>query len=195
MIRRGLLLAEAKKHALDKTPDYQQRLQDATQTLLMQAAVAKYLTENPVTDADLRAAYNAFVVRLGNTEYKLRGLRLESEADAQKVLARLKDGKKFERLAREYAEGPDKEKAGELDWRAPTSLPPAVAAALHPLKKGDYTPTPIPLDTGWHLFLLEDLRPLTPPALEQIKAQLAQGLVQAKIAQYLQRLRAQADIK
>jgi hypothetical protein len=43
MIRRGLLLAEAKKHALDKTPDYQQRLQDATQTLLMQAAVAKYL--------------------------------------------------------------------------------------------------------------------------------------------------------
>ena len=195
MIRRGLLLAEAKKHALDKTPEYKQHLQDATQMLLMQAAVAKYLTENPVTDTDLRAAYNAFVVQLGNSEYKLRGLRLSSEADAQKVLARLKDGKKFTRLINEYAEGPDKEKGGDLGWNAPSALPPAVASALRALKKNDHTPTPIKLDSGWHLFQLEDLRPLTPPAFEHVRAQLAQSLVQAKIAHYLQNLRAQADIK
>jgi peptidyl-prolyl cis-trans isomerase C len=195
MIRRGVLLSEAKKQGLDKTPNFKQQVQDATQMLLMQAAVTKHLTENPVTDAELHAAYNAFVVQLGNTEYKLRGLRLKNEADAQKAIADLKDGKKFDKLFKEYAEEADKDKKGDLGWNAPAALPPTVASAIRPLKKGEYTQTPIKLDTGWHVFQIEEQRPLTPPAFEQVKSKLAQGAVQLKVAQYIETLRSKAEIK
>ncbi|MDR1424134.1 MAG: peptidyl-prolyl cis-trans isomerase [Azoarcus sp.] len=195
MIRRGALLSEAKKQGVDKAPGFKQQVQDATQMLLMRNVVANYLNANPPTDAELRAAYDALLVQLGNSEYKLRGLRLKNEADAGKVIASLKDGKKFDKLVKEYAEEADKDKKGDMGWNAPAALPAAVASAIRSLKKGEYTQSPVQLDTGWHVFLVEELRPLTPPSFEQARPQLAQGVVQMKVAQYIETLRTKAEIK
>jgi hypothetical protein len=74
-----------------------------------------------------------------------------------------------------------KDQGGDLGWKSPITLPPTVLNAVRSLKKGEHTPTPVKLDTGWHLFQIDDLRPLSPPPLEELKT----GLIPSKPASAL----------
>jgi hypothetical protein len=55
------------------------------------------------------------------------------------------------------------------------------------LGKGKYTETPVKTDFGYHVILLEDSRPLTPPPFDQIKPQIAQRLQQEQTAEIRRR--------
>jgi peptidyl-prolyl cis-trans isomerase C len=195
MIRRGLLISEAKKLGLDKQPEYKRQIEIATQLLLMRAAVAAHLQKNPVTDAELQALYRLTLAKLGKTEYKLRHIQRKTEDDAKETIAKLKDGKKFDKLLKDSTDDNTRDGGGHLGWKLPAALPAAIGQALDPLKKGDYTPTPIKSDAGWHVFYVEDQRPYSPPTLQALKAQLLPAAQQQKTAQYLARLREQASIK
>jgi peptidyl-prolyl cis-trans isomerase C len=195
MIRRGLLIAEAKKLGLDKRPDFKPQIETATQHLLMRAAIADHLQKNPITDAELQTAYRNTLDQLGKTEYRLRHIQRKTEADAKETLAKLDDGKKFDKLLKDTTDEDTLESGGRLGWKHPATLPPAIGKALAPLKKGAHTPAPIQSPAGWHIFLVEDLRPFTPPPLDALKDQLIAALQQQKTAQYLTRLREQATVK
>jgi peptidyl-prolyl cis-trans isomerase C len=195
MIRRGVLLSEAKKRALEKRPEYKQQLEIASHVILMRDVVIDYLVRNPVSDADLQSAYDAAVVRLGDSEYKLRHIQLKSEADAKVIIGKLEDGKEFEELAEESIDDTSKDKGGDLGWKTQMTLPPAVIDAVRSLKKGDFTRTPVNLGAVWHVFQLEDLRPLNPPPLAELKPGLMQSLMMIKAAQYIDNLKSKAKIK
>ena len=102
MIRRGVLLSEAQKRGLDKKPEHLQQVELARQLLFMRYVVADYLTQNPITEAELQVAYNAVVIQMGNSEYKLRHMVLKTEAEAKAIIAKLKPeaGKNFAELAK-----------------------------------------------------------------------------------------------
>ena len=63
------------------------------------------------------------------------------------------------------------------------------------LEKGKYTETPVKTEFGYHVILLEDSRPLTPPPFEQIKPQLAQRAQQQQIEKMVAELRAKAKVE
>ncbi|HRD94081.1 MAG TPA: peptidylprolyl isomerase, partial [Accumulibacter sp.] len=50
-------------------------------------------------------------------------------------------------------------------------------------------------DFGYHVILLEDSRPLTPPAFDQVKQQLSQRLQQEQIQKLVSDLRAKAKVE
>jgi peptidyl-prolyl cis-trans isomerase C len=195
MIRRGLLISEAKKLGLDKQPDHKHQIEIATQRLLMRAAIAAHLQKNPVTDAERQHLYQLTVAKLGKTEYKLRHIQRATEDDAKNTLAKLKDGKKFDKLVKDSTDDNTRDGGGHLGWKLPATLPAAIGQALEPLKKGDHIATPIKSDAGWHIFYVEDQRPYSPPTLESLKAQLTLAIQQQKTGQYLARLREQANVK
>jgi peptidyl-prolyl cis-trans isomerase C len=87
MIHRGALLAEAKKQSLDKRPAYKQQLELAAQLLLMREAIAEHLKRNPITEAEMTAAYQAALTQLGDSEYRLRHIQSKTEADAREIIA------------------------------------------------------------------------------------------------------------
>jgi peptidyl-prolyl cis-trans isomerase C len=62
------------------------------------------------------------------------------------------------------------------------------------MTKGKYSETPVKTDFGYHVILLEDTRPLTPPPFDQIKQQLAQRLQQEQIQKLVNELRAKAKV-
>ena len=62
------------------------------------------------------------------------------------------------------------------------------------LKKGEYTKTPVKTDFGYHVIMLEDTRPLTPPAFDQVKPQLQQRAQQQQVEQLVKKLRDSAKI-
>ena len=195
MIRRGVLLAEAKKQSLDKRPAYKQQLEFAAQLLLMREAIAEHLKRNPITEAELTAAYQAALVQLGNNEYRLRHIQSASEAEAREIIAQLDDGKKFDKLLKRSTDEATRDKGGDIGWKIPVALPPEIAAQVRPLQKGGHTKIPLKLGDAWHVFQLAELRPLTPPKQEELAPQLRQAIAQRKTAQYLDSLKAVAQIK
>jgi peptidyl-prolyl cis-trans isomerase C len=66
--------------------------------------------------------------------------------------------------------------------------------AVGSLGKGKYTETPVKTDFGYHVILLEDSRPLTPPPFDQIKPQIAQRLQQEQLQKYVGDLRSKAKV-
>jgi hypothetical protein len=75
-----------------------------------------------------------------------------------------------------------------------TSRRPA-AQRIRLLKKGEHTHIPLQIGNTWHVFQCEELRPLTPPKREKLQPRLIQGLAQAKAAQYIDKLKAVAQVK
>jgi peptidyl-prolyl cis-trans isomerase C len=195
MIRRGALLADAKKRALDKRPEYKKQLELTAQLLLMREAIADHFQRQPITDADMDAAYRDALVRLGNTEYRLRHIQSKTETDAKDIIAQLDDGKKFDKLLKRSTDEATRDKGGDLGWKIPVALPFELAERIRSLKVGEHTKTPIKLGDTWHIFRIEEQRPFTPPKREELAAQLQQGLIQVKTAQYLDRLKAAAQVK
>jgi peptidyl-prolyl cis-trans isomerase C len=195
MIRRGALLAEAQKRALDKRPEYKRQLELSAQLLLMREAIADHFQRQPLTEAELEAAYRNALTRLGETEYRLRHIQSKTEAEAKEIAAQLAEGKKFDKLLKRSTDEATRDKGGDLGWKIPLTLPTDLAERLRPLKKGEHTQTPVKLGENWHVFRIEEQRPLTPPKREELLPQLRQGLVQLKTAQYLESLRASAQVK
>jgi peptidyl-prolyl cis-trans isomerase C len=63
------------------------------------------------------------------------------------------------------------------------------------LEKGKYTDVPVQTRFGYHVILLDDVRPVKFPALAEVKPRLQQQLVQGKIEELVKGLRAKAKIE
>jgi peptidyl-prolyl cis-trans isomerase C len=196
MIRRGMLLSEAKKLGLDKTSEFKQQSELATQLLLMRNVVADYLQKNPVTGEELQNAYDMVIARLGKTEYKLRHIQVKTAGRAKNIVTQIGEGKDFAEIARESSlDETSKDKGGLLGWRSPYTLPGPIGTAIMGLKKGEFTKTPVEDQAGFHILLVEDVRPFNPPGIDELQSGLTQAVAQQKTAKYIADLREKAKVQ
>ena len=195
LIRRELLLQEAKKAGLDKKPDIAAQAEAARQAFFVRAYVQEYVKKNPISDAELKAQYEAIKAQLGNTEYKARHILVKDEADAKAIIDNLKKGAKFEELAKQSIDPGSKDNGGALDWASAGNFVKPFSDALTALTKGKYTETPVKTDFGYHVIMLEDTRPLTVPAFEEIKPRLLQQAQSQQINKMVEALRAKAKVE
>ncbi|OPZ35655.1 MAG: putative parvulin-type peptidyl-prolyl cis-trans isomerase precursor [Tenericutes bacterium ADurb.BinA155] len=107
LIRRELLLQEAKKSGLDKSAAVASQMEMARQAVLVRAFIQDYVKKHPISDAQLKAEYEALKTKLGGTEYKSRHILVETEDQAKAIIDNLKKGAKFEELAKQYFFLPD----------------------------------------------------------------------------------------
>ena len=105
---------------------------------------------------------------------------------------RLED--KFDDLAKQSKDPGSREKGGDLGWSSPANYVKPFGDAVGSLGKGKYTETPVKTDFGYHVILLEDSRPLTPPPFDQIKQQIAQRLQQEQLQKFVGELRSKAKV-
>jgi peptidyl-prolyl cis-trans isomerase C len=195
LIRRELLAQEAKKMGLDKQADVAAQADLARQAIFIRAFIQDYIKKHPISDAQVQAAYDRVKTQMGGTEYKVRHILVEQEADAKLIIVNLKKGDKFEDLATQSKDPGSREKGGDLGWSSPANYVKPFGEAVTGLAKGKFTETPVKTDFGYHVILLEDSRPLTPPPFDQIKQQLAQRLQQEQIQKLVIDLRAKAKIQ
>ena len=76
LIRRELLVQEAKKLGLDKKPDVIAQADLARQAIFIRAFVQDFIKKHPISDEQLKAAYERMKTQMGSTEYKVRHLSL-----------------------------------------------------------------------------------------------------------------------
>jgi peptidyl-prolyl cis-trans isomerase C len=196
LIRRELLMQQAKKASLDKKPDIAAQAEMARQTVLINNYLRLHFQKNPIKDEQLQANFEKIKEQIGSTEYKTRHILVKEEPEAQAIIDALKeDLAKFDELAKQSLDPGSKDKGGDLGWAGAGNYVKPFADALTALEKGKFTETPVKSQFGYHVILLEDTRPTTFPSFEEIKPRLQQQAERQQILQMLQDLRAQARIE
>ncbi|HTP62974.1 MAG TPA: peptidyl-prolyl cis-trans isomerase [Burkholderiales bacterium] len=196
LINNELLIQEANRSGLSKKPEVLQQVDMTRQEVIANAMVSEYLRLNPVTDADLQKEYDRAKAQTGDREYRARHILLKTDDEAKAAIADIKKGAKFEDVAlkRSIDEG-SKVKGGDLDWNVPSNFDKAFADAMVKLEKGKMTDAPVPSRFGFHVILLEDVRPVNFPPFSQVKQQLQQRVVGQKVDHMIRELRAKAKVE
>lgn len=82
---------------------------------------------------------------------------VNSEKDAQNILARLEKGESFEALAKRFSKCPSKSKGGNLGWFGKGDMVPEFENAAFNAKKGEVV-GPVKTEFRYHLILVKDLK-------------------------------------
>lgn len=197
LINRELILQEAKKRGLDKTPEVQRQITQASQDILQDALFADILKKQPIDDARIKARYDQISARLSGTrEVHALQITLSSEADARKVIADLKKGSRFEQLVKTRSIDPSaKENGGDMGYGNLSNMAPALAGVLKDMKAGQYSQAPFHSNIGWHVFKVVDVRTAKVPDYDRVKPQIARQLQEEEISQTVSDLRSKAKIQ
>jgi peptidyl-prolyl cis-trans isomerase C len=197
LVKQFILAQEAEKLGLDKTPDVSNQIELTQKAILANAFVQNYTRTHPVSDDELKAAYEKFKAQAAGKEYKARHILVQDEADARAIVAKLKRNPQiFEALAKEKSKDTgSRDNGGELGWFDPRTMVPEFGEAVSKLAKGQFTDQPVKSKFGYHVILLEDVRDKQVPSIEQLKPALERQVTQANLSKLVDDLRAKAKVE
>ncbi|HEY0768661.1 MAG TPA: peptidylprolyl isomerase [Steroidobacteraceae bacterium] len=195
LIRARLVGEEAGKEGLDKSNDTAALLELSRLNVLQQAVSDRYLKDRKASEQELRAEYETQLTALPKTEYHARHILVATEPFAQKIVARLDKGEKFDELAKHESMDSSKANGGDLGWFTPDRMVPEFSGATLALKPGEFTHKPIQTQYGWHVIQLLDTRELTPPPFDQVRQRLEQMVQQKKFRGYSDELMRNAKVQ
>jgi peptidyl-prolyl cis-trans isomerase SurA len=141
-----------------------------SRVVVTDAEVENFLANNPdaLSGEEFLVAHILLRAPEGASPEQLNALG----ARAEEVIAKLRAGEDFGRLAASYSDAPDAMSGGELGWRGRDRLPALFGEALATLQPGGVSPI-LRSSAGLHIVRLIDRRGGTagsPLALEQTRA-------------------------
>ena len=194
LVNNELLYQKAKAQRLDNDAEVKTAIDAATRQILINAAIARYVRENPISDAAVRQRYNQLVQNMPKEEYRIRHIMVKTQDEADNLIKRLQRNKKaFATLAAQSLDTGTAGKGGELGWVAPNFLLPEIAAEVLKLKPGQIG-GPIQTPQGWDVIEVMDQRAAKAPRFGEAKDQVRAQLQQEAIQKYLIELRNQAKV-
>ena len=196
LIRNELLAQEAVKKGLDKTAEFTTQVELNRQEALVNAYIQDFIKSNPVSEEAVKAEYDRAKAQAGDMEYKARHILVKDEAEAKAIIAQIKKGGSFEKIAAQKSQDPgSKDKGGDLDWAPGGRYVPAFSDALKKLKKGQITDTPVQTQFGWHVIRVDDERAMKFPSMDEVRPQIQQGLQRQAIEKQITDLRGKAKVE
>ena len=196
LINQEVIAQAAVKKGLDKNAEYRTMMDLSREQNLANVYLHDYVATHPVTDAEMKQEFDKIKAHMGSNEYKVRHILVKTEAEAKKIIAELKKGANFSKLAEKESLDPgSKSNGGELDWAPASNFVEPFADAVRLLKKGEITPAPVQTPFGWHVIQLQDEKPLKLPTFDQVKPQLQQRVQQEHIQKLISDLRSSAKIE
>lgn len=194
LISSEILIQEAQRLGLDKQADYQFKEEFLRRELLANAFISDYLKKNPISEADIKAEYEAGKKLLGDKQYRASHILVSTESEAKDIIAQLNKNGDFAKIAKEKSKDTgSKEKGGDLDWFSPAAMVKPFADAITTMTKGAVS-GPIQTQFGWHVIKLVDSRPMQLPAFDKVKDNIKQKLHQRKLETVMLDLREKAKI-
>lgn len=198
LVGREVLAQEAQKLKLDQTGPAQAQLAQLKQNFLANLLINHYNTTNPVTEAAIKAEYDAFLKDVdGAKQYQLSLIVVATEARAKAMIAEInksKDKGLFTKLAADESIDASRADQGKIDWLLPEQMLPAVGNVVANLNEGRVSAVPIQTRAGWNVIRVDGIRDFTPPAMADIESQLREAALQKQLSGYIQTLQAEATI-
>ena len=176
---------------------YRTAIDRAGKQLKVQLLVSEYAKKNPVSDKEVRAAYDKARAAYGDTEYQVRHILVKTEDQAKNLISRLNKGADFGKLAQEFSEDTgNKGQGGLLGWVVPRSFVPAFGASFTALKPGEIAQSPIRTQFGFHVVKLEAKRKAELyPSYESQKPVIRNALANQKVQMHFQDLIKKANVQ
>ncbi|WP_028102793.1 peptidylprolyl isomerase [Pseudoduganella violaceinigra] len=195
LIGREVLVQEATKQGVAANKDVKEALEQARQDILVRALLVNYVKKNPVSDAEIKAAYEQYKASKSDKEYHGRHILVKTEKEATDIIAKLKGGAKFEDLAKASLDPGSAANGGDLGWANPATYVKPFGDALVALKDGQVTEKPVQSEYGYHVIRLEGSRAAKVATLDELKPQISESLIQRKVGAYREQLMAKAKVQ
>ena len=190
MIIRELILQDAKKDGVDKSPAVTDKLEDLKKRLVVEAYLKKKVDEQAkVTDEELQKFYdqNKDKFKSGD-EIKASHILMKDEKTAQEVLAKVKGGGNFEELAKKFSIDSAAVKGGDLGWFGKGSMIPEFEKAAFALKEGE-TSGIVKTKFGYHIIKVTGKRAAGTRTFADVKDQIKAAILPSKQQEVFQKLK------
>lgn len=208
-VKRELIIKQLLAQAADKA-NYGSRpeVQGIVSRVRDDAATDLYLRDmarpQPVTDAQVKARYDAIVANAGQFDYRAEVIAVKGAEKANAVLAKLKQGVAFDAVAQEFNTTANGGVAQWVSLKTPlvegqtAGVPLPVAQAIAAAHVGATT-GPVRIGDVYAIVKLDEKRKPVVPSFEQAKGVLRQQLEaqagERALAQLVDKLAAQATIQ
>jgi peptidyl-prolyl cis-trans isomerase C len=196
--------AEDKKFA--DSAEFKRKLDFARKKLLMEGLLQS-VGKEALTDEAMHKVYDEAVKQIGEEkEVHARHILLrvpagdekaskEAEDKIKAVVARLKKGEDFAKVAAEVTEDPSgKANGGDLGFFSKDQMVPEFSDTAFKLEKGQVS-DPVKTQFGWHVIKVEDKRVKQAPKFEEVKPQIENFVARKAQAELVTKLRADARIE
>jgi len=199
LVLREVLSAEAIRRGTDRKADFLGQLNEVKQRLLADTLLTEYVTQNPITEKEIQAEYERQKIALGGDsapQYSLSQIVVATEQEGRDIVARLRKGDTFDKLASSLSKDEaSKAKGGQLGWFLPLELAPVFGNVIVNLTKGGFTAAPIQFNNQWHVLRVDDTRPFKVPSLEESRQRLVSALQNQKRQKLVDDLLKKANIQ
>ncbi len=188
----------AEKEGTANDPEVAERLK-----LAREGIVRTVYLENKVntmlTDDALRSAYADFSKQQEGArqeEVKASHILVDTEEKANDIIAKLKDGVDFSKLAKEMSsDSASGANGGDLGYFTKGQMVPAFSDKAFSMEKGEVTDKAVKSQFGYHVIKVEDKRKQPLPSFEEVKTFLEVQKRREILETLLQDWRKNADVK
>ncbi len=196
MIDNKLVVADGRKNKIPDDPAFKKRMAFVEDQILQNFWLQREMAKR-VTAEKMQQRYQE---RLKSTpaeeEVRARHILVSTEDEAKTLIAELKKGAAFDKLAKEKStDKASGAEGGDLGWFKKSDMVKEFADAAFALKKGELTDTPVKTQFGYHVIKLEDRRQAPPPTFDELADQIREELAREAVTQVLDQLRAGAKIE
>jgi peptidyl-prolyl cis-trans isomerase C len=191
-----MVVGEARKAKLQDDAAYKKRMAFVEEQVLQEAWLQRELAKR-VTAAKLQQRYDERIKSMPpEEEVRARHVLVSTEDEAKALIAELKKGTAFDKLAKEKStDKASGAEGGDLGWFKKGDMVKEFADAAFQLKKGELSETPIKTQFGYHVIQVEDRRTAPPPPFEELGDQIREELTREAVTSILDQLRSGAKVE
>jgi len=177
---------EATRLGIDKRKGVVAAARIAQTNVLAEAAVSDWLKDHPVSDKDVKDAYEKDKQAYGKNEYRLRNILVEDEDKAKSIIGEIKNKDDFAKFAKfSSLDASTRTKGGLNDFIGQGQLSPELKKAVTNLKAGEMTKTPVKTTNGWQIIRVETVRAAQNfPAFDKVKDHYRASVTAEKVRKY-----------
>ena len=196
MVDSKLVEQDGRKNKVTDDPAFKKRLAFVEDQVVQDFWLQKQIAEK-LTPERMKQAYDEKVKNMpAEDEVHARHILVATEPEAKAIIAELKKGTPFDKLAKEKStDKASGAEGGDLGWFKKTDMVKEFADAAFALKKGALTDTPVKTQFGYHVIKVEDRRKAPPPSFDELADQIRQDVARETVTAMLNQLRADAKIE
>lgn len=196
LIDRRLLLNRGNAQGLKNDPEVRQRVAGAEERAIQEVFLAREV-KRYISEDTLKARYADYVkANPPQEQIRLRLILVESRAIAEEVIAALRQGQDFSKLAQERSRASTGKTGGDVGYITRSSgMPETLMKAAFLLEAGQFTKTPVESPFGWNILKVEDRRTIKPGTYEEKKQEIANDITSKVVENLLASLRTGANIE
>ena len=164
---------------LQKSDEVKDKMKKLEAQVVAEAYIRKQV-EPKITEKKIETRYKLLETKFKpQDEVRARHILVKTKKEAEALIAKLKKGADFSKLAEKNSKDTGSAKqGGDLGYFVRDAMVKPFADVAFKLKKGEISDNPVKTEFGYHVIKTEDKRKSAPPPLDEVHDQIANQLGQ-----------------